>query len=551
MHLPLPTLTVLSLLLWQFPQPTWALPPEGEEWIRLDTPHFTFFSNADEEVVRQVGGEMETLRTALSRWMGGLEVRSALPTWVYLFKDEESFRPYKAGVHGDRANIAGFFLPHPHGNYVAVNAGSRSSPTQVIYHEYLHSFVSDNFPGVPLWFNEGIAELYSTFRVDGEEARIGEAKLQHLRWLKLHGLPFLGELFEVDHQSPGYNESSRRGDFYSASWALVHYLMVGSPERGAQLIEFLSSVGTEEDLERAFSESFDATFEELAEELSDYLLRPKLPVLGVRVGPLAANSLGRPTTMEPSEIYFRLGDLLVHAAPRAADESADHFNMALRLAPDHGGAYGGLGQLKDLQGSYGEAQGFFEKGLELAPENFLLHYLLGRSLLLPLSQRGIESASRDEDFLPRLEVALAALRRSLELQPGFPEAWVALGAAWTFHPEPQEEALTVLIQARQRLPQRMDVAFNLAILQARLGRRAQARRTIETVLVPGASPEAVQSAREAVLRADLKFADQLLKQGKQEEGIALVERVTESTQDSVLAQRLLETLEELRGKSDS
>ncbi len=515
-----------------------ALPAEDEDWLRLETSHFTFFSNADEDVLRRVGGEMETLRSALSRWMGPLEVHSPLPTWVYVFRDEESFRPYKVGLKGDSNNVAGFFLSHPLGNYVAVNGSPRISPSQVIYHEYLHSFINDNLPGVPLWFNEGLAELYSTFRVEAEQAVVGMAPPRHRRWLKLHGPSSLSGLFEVDQSLPDYNEDDRRGGFYATSWALVHYFMVGNPERGGQLIDFLASLGRESSVEEVFSSAFDASFAELEEELGKYLAQPNLPLLRVGVGELAADSQGELAELPLAEAYFRLGDLLLHAAPGAAEQSDEHFDLALRLAPDLGGAWAGLGQLKDLLGSYDEAQAFYEKGLELAPGDFRTHYLYGRSLMLPLALRGVASASRDADFLPRIETAIRAFRRSEELQPGFPEALAGLGAAWAYHPEPQAEAIVALEEARRRMPLRMDVAFNLTVLYARLGRRPEAQRMIDAVLEPSGKAEVADAAREVLLRADLEVADRFLRAGRLEEGYALVEKVAAATTDPALEQRL-------------
>ena len=39
----------------------------------------------------------------------------------------------------------------------------------------------------------------------------------------------LPELMAVRHDSPLYNEGDRRSIFYAESWALLHYLLMGSP----------------------------------------------------------------------------------------------------------------------------------------------------------------------------------------------------------------------------------------------------------------------------------------------------------------------------------
>src|SRR5438132_806730 len=54
----------------------------------------------------------------------------------------------------------------------------------------------------------------------------------------------LRELFAINTSSKEYNEGAHLGMFYAESWALVHYLMLGSTERQGQLATFLGLVGS-------------------------------------------------------------------------------------------------------------------------------------------------------------------------------------------------------------------------------------------------------------------------------------------------------------------
>ncbi|MCB1033707.1 MAG: hypothetical protein KDD47_07730 [Acidobacteria bacterium] len=532
-------LSVAVLLPW--------LPARGEEapWVRLETEGFTLFSNAEPEVTVEVGAELSMLRGALEGWMGGLAVHSPMPTFVYVFRDEGSFWPYKQGVNGDPRNIAGYFLSHPLGNYVAVNGAVGPSPSRVIYHEYLHQFVRDNLPGMPLWFNEGLAELYGSFEVRGEKALVGLPHESHVRYLRQQGMMPLRELLAVGPGSELYNESSRRGVFYAQSWLLVHYLMVGDGVRGEQLIRFLDQVAAGVETEEAFEAAFDARFSTLEEELQAYLAEADLPVLEVAAGDLGGVFRSRLTALPPAEVQYRLGDLAAHAGPRSAQFVRGHFDRALELQPDHGGAWAGLGYLEDLQGSSDEAAVLYEKALELTPGDFRIHFLLGRSLLQVLAVRGYEGSLAGED-LARLERAIRALERSLELHPDFPEALATLGAAWVYHPRPEEEGLRVLARARRWLPERADVVFNQTVLAGRLGHRAQARSLLHGVLEPMAGPEMAEQAREAIARAELLRARDLARGGEVEEATAALRALVEEDYDLPLAasaQALLDALE--------
>ncbi|MFN2386887.1 MAG: hypothetical protein ABR576_11500, partial [Thermoanaerobaculia bacterium] len=111
-----------------------------------------------------------------------------------------------------------------------------------IYHEYPHFFLQNNFPPVPRWYDEGLAEFYSTFRATDREARIGLTVDEHVLLLRQVPLMPMEKLFAVTYESPEYNEELKQGIFYAQSSAFVHYLMRGEQDRKPQLSRFLQAL---------------------------------------------------------------------------------------------------------------------------------------------------------------------------------------------------------------------------------------------------------------------------------------------------------------------
>ena len=111
---------------------------------------------------------------------------------------------------------------------------------------------------LPAWANEGLAEVYEMARErdGGRKVDLGLAPAEHVELLKASTMIPIRDLLAIDHQSPVYNEGSRRGVFYAQSWALVHYLSFGNPERGKQFRQFLSSVRSGSPAATAFAEAF-------------------------------------------------------------------------------------------------------------------------------------------------------------------------------------------------------------------------------------------------------------------------------------------------------
>ena len=98
-------------------------------------------------------------------------------------------------------------------------------------HEYTHLMVRQSKKEIPVWLNEGLAELYSNMQPQGKKVLVGSpigGRLQSLvndQWIGLDKLTAAG------HDSPFYTEKNRAGIFYAESWLLVHMLFLDSDYR--------------------------------------------------------------------------------------------------------------------------------------------------------------------------------------------------------------------------------------------------------------------------------------------------------------------------------
>ena len=513
--------------------PAAALPRQGDAWLQLRSPHFTFFSDASDRTARKVALDLERLRSALAQLNPDLELVSPVPTWIYVFKSTSSFAPYRLFHDGRPQPAEGFFVTHPYGNYVAVNADPRRDATRLIYHEYLHHVLANNYPDLPLWLNEGLAEYYSTFEVVGGEAKIGAPILLHALWLHDNALIPLSQLVEMDTSSRDYNEGSRRGVFYAESWALVHYLLNGRPERLAQTVRYLRDLANG----ARGAEAFQQAFGDLAILERDLRAYVRAGLFNSRRAPVAAEtnvSLETRPLAWP-DVLYRLGSLALHNGDEKHAAAEEHFRAALAAAPGHGPARAGLGRIAEDAGRLAEARANYEQAALAAPDDFFIQYLLGVSLIEP---------APDPGALPRAE---AALRRAVELRPDFAEGWGRLAQALTYEDSLPPEAIKVFETAYKLMPSRLDFAFNLAIACARTGQRERAYELIDKVLVPHNRPDLVEEAREAVLLgAWEEIEDRFVKPGKLAEAVPLLEALLPRATDPARHEELERRIDELR-----
>ena len=495
--------------------PASALPAREEVWIAAHTASFTLFSDAGERRTRQIGADLERLRDALAQLSPDLTLSSPVPTFIYIFQDRPSFQPYQRLYNGQPLDSGGYFLGRQLANYIAINGDQPGDGRTLIYHEYLHYVMNNNYTALPLWLHEGLAEYYSTFQVASQEAEIGQPVPAHVLWLRQHEMIPLATLFRVDERSPEYNETSRRGGFYAESWALVHYLLSGNPERRQQAAEYLRLARTGMPLDQIFAKTFGADPAPLERELRAYLHRHLFAVTRVPIRS-EANLAMESKPMARADVLARLGELVANLGDDRRAEAEEHFRAALAAQPENGLALAGLGFLEERAEHPAAARPYYEKAAKLAPDDVTVQYLYARNLL---EDPGPDSLRR----------ARAALARAVALRPEFGEAWARLGYTYQFEETLPPAAMQAMETAHRLLPSRMDVAHNLAVAYARTGQTAKAEALIERVLAPQAKPEEVADAREALLDEEQRQAEELIDQQKFDEALPHLEAVKAKT----------------------
>lgn len=389
-----------------------TLPMENQPWVRVDTEGVAVFSNAEPRRALILSEDLEALRRALGE-LTTLSGLTPVPTRIFLFSTDRSMIPYKHRYQGEPASISGAFYSRPYGDYILVNGAKRQEARLTIYHEYMHAVLRSHLPDLPLWLEEGLAELFSTFeKVDGAY-RIGRPLKRHLNELAKGEPLALAELFRLDVTSPRYHEFDKQGELYARSWELVHYLLLGNETRRAHMLRFLHLTFGGMEQEQAFKTAFGGAHEVLDKELAEYREKSFEPRV-VDLEPIRPDLFKLRSVPYP-QILVHLGDLLIAQGDRERD-AVFHFEEALRRNPQNGAAVAGLGLVAAETREYAKARALFRKAVQAAPTDARLHYHYGASLLV--LGRGAAASKRQE--------AHGHLRRSVELHPDFGPAWAGL-----------------------------------------------------------------------------------------------------------------------------
>ncbi len=541
---------LLALVLALLPAEARSQVDDGPRWIRLDTAHFTFFTDGPRDVARSTAHDLEQLRYVLTQLWPNSRFDAPVPTLLYVFGDEASFNPYRLGGRrlplpegprdggtGTGTGTVGYLVPHEHGNYAALVISSETRPVGFVYKQYILQLLHEKLPSLPLWLRHGLAEYYSTFEVEGEQASIGLPIRSHLQWLgqqllskeplSLAGILAAGEV-------PVDNAAAAK--FFQRSWAMVHYLS-SEPELRRQLGAFARQAAAGVPAGRAFDETFDFDLTGLEERLAAYLQRDRFNYL--RVGIDRGEHPAKVSSLAPHQALYHLGDLLAHASPDRLDDARAHFRRALELVPEHGPSRAGLGYVAELEGDDAAALAHYSQAVEQARGHFLVEYLYGASLVRSFGGR----RPADPEQEAQLASAVAALERSVERWQDFAPAWALLGYAHNLDPKASIKGVEALENAHGLLPGRFDVAFNLLLAYARVDNREAADAIVARLRLLGADAATLERSREVILTMDFRDAVRLVRQERVDDAIALFARIRAESRDPALQERAAAELE--------
>ncbi|HVG55738.1 MAG TPA: hypothetical protein VM846_14975 [Vicinamibacterales bacterium] len=448
-----------------------APPGASAEWRALRTQHFRVIGDVSSDRLRDIALQFEQFREVVTQFLPAALRGGSAPVVVIVFPDSRSYQPFMPVANGRRVDVDGFFVDGADVNYITMNVEAGDEAFPVVFHEFSHFLLSSVFVNAPLWFNEGLAEYFSTFEVtsDGRRALIGKAVARHVAVLRERRLK-LSQLFAI---GPGSKEYTREGIerelLYAQSWALVHHARHGAPARFAALESLARRLAVGEPLDDSVRAAYGMDLEMLDAEVQAYVRKQVYAHTELTSAASVITQVDSDATpIDSAEVDAWLGDLLAHL--QRGPEAIPRLQRALQSRPDLPRALATLGVLRIRQGDRAQGLSMLEKAATAGPdiESVLFEY-------------GWALATDSAFDTARAERAQAALERAIALRPGYPAAIQMLGAVYgrTGNFMKMRGLLEPLVKAA---PDNQDAALQLAAALLGLGDIRGARVLIGPIL---------------------------------------------------------------------
>lgn len=374
----------------------------ADQWVRESTPHFELYTSAGEKKGREALLYFEQVRTFFLQSSPN-KVAPEFPARLIAFKSDKQFEPYKLSEVA-----AAYHVRSDQRDYIVMKSIS-SEYYPVAIHEYVHLLVADGGLKLPLWMNEGMADVYSTMRPLGNKVLVGDLsrgrvqELMNTKWLNL------ATLTSVEHESPYYNEKNKAGIFYAQSWLLMHMLLLGQEYR-PKYLDFSKAILAGQPASAAFESAYGKSLAQVEKDLQAYLRSNHLQGALFDVKLEKSDLEPEVVDVPPVDAELMLADLLVTLNHKA--EASVTLERLARDNPDRPEVEESLGYLAWYGHDREAAQAHFEKAVKLGTKNARMCYLLAR----------LQAGSRTTP-----KVVVGTLQRALELQPIYREAQLMLG----------------------------------------------------------------------------------------------------------------------------
>lgn len=482
------------------PAPATAASGAPSGWVEARSPHFTVVSDASPSQARDVAARFERVRAVFLKAFPGMHVYPDLPIVILAARDRATFEALSPPGWSKQGQISrtGMMLRNPDKNFILLLLGAPGeNPYHVIYHEYAHLVLEDDFRNLPLWLNEGLAEFYGNSEMDGKTVRLGLPSQQNLDLLRTRSWLPLTTLFTVDQTSPYYNEEDKGTIFYAESWALTDYLMfVKGPHGQGPIDRYLAlaaqQTGSAMDPVATASATF-GNLNDLLANLRDYVRRSTFRYYRLKVA-AAVNENSYPAEpLSPAESEAARGDFMA----RAGNEDAARAMLldALRQDPKLTSVDQSMGLVEARERHEAEAERWFAKAA-VECTGCVLSRFYHAAALMQQEQARARMADPSQQVQQAPQARQAAVRAAIQsgiedfiqLNPTFAPAYAAMSKFDATINGHLVDARAMAAKARAFDPHNVHYYFLEAEILMKLGDSPGALRLAHQAVAAAGSP---------------------------------------------------------------
>lgn len=252
----------------------------------LQCDHYRIHTDLEASLAQELAQRMDSMFGEYSRRLA--DYRAPEPSGrleVYLFARRAD---YLNLVGNQYANSGGIFMPGRQLLAAFLEDQGRDGLRRTLQHEAFHQFAYVAIrPDLPVWFNEGLAQLFEEGIWDGRRFWMGQVPPRRVRQLRSDVQS--GRLIDFrtfmhmthDEWTDRLAENADAGvTQYNQSWAMMQflafYVVDGQPAYRQRLVQLLKLLREDHDFDEAFAQAFSSNIDGFQDRFLEFAaeLRP-------------------------------------------------------------------------------------------------------------------------------------------------------------------------------------------------------------------------------------------------------------------------------------
>src|SRR5260370_1644924 len=145
---------------------------EQSPWLEIHSAHFTVITDAGDKRGREVALRFEQMRSVFATLLTKERLNQSVPLTILAFKNDKSYYQVAPLHQGQPNDVPGFLLPGEDQDFIVLNLFEDES-WRAVAHDFAEMLLNYNYPPAQGWFDEGLAEYFSSIRVDNKQVAIG------------------------------------------------------------------------------------------------------------------------------------------------------------------------------------------------------------------------------------------------------------------------------------------------------------------------------------------------------------------------------------------
>jgi Flp pilus assembly protein TadD len=379
----------------------------SEQWQGFSTEHFVLYTTSPEKAAFDTLLQMERLRRFFEQ-IKLIDNSTKTRLQIVAFSSEKEYESYRVNP-----GACAFYQRTANSDFIVMQ-DLAPEHAEVALHEFTHYVFEHAGFKLPLWLNEGVADLYSSAIFRNRLAIIGGDAADRLPALREHALLDLNTLLAVDANSPYYREPEKMAIFYGQSWALTHMLAI-SRNYSPDFFSFLSMISNGASASQAFQSVYHKSLGDIGGELYAYTQRNHWSDGSVAFDPKAFNPPAKIATAQ-ADVDLALAEIASANPHKGAAALASLQSFTAKYA-DKPQAEESLGYLALQENRLEDARVHFRAAVARHSDDpevifYLAHLNLtlggSREEIIALLQRVLEL--RPEHYNARLELGFTAAK---------------------------------------------------------------------------------------------------------------------------------------------